>query len=99
MKVGNWIQGSPGNDPRTGKPIPGEVFTIRKDNRRKRDGGPGVIWTCTCPRGLDVIPCRHLRLIFEHAKKGKLPKQLHLTYDGRRAASRCGCLKKANSGT
>lgn len=96
MKVGNWIQGSPGNDPRTGLPIPGEVFSIRKDNRRKRDGGTGVIWTCTCPRGLDIIPCRHLRLIFEKAKTGTLPKQLKLTYDGRRAAGRCGCLKKAN---
>lgn len=95
MKVGSWIQGSPGND-KSGNPIPGEVFSIRKDNRRKRDGGTGVIWTCTCPRGLDVIPCRHLRLIYEGAKEGALPKQLKLTADGARAAARCGCLNKAN---
>lgn len=95
MKVGDWIQGSPGNDPKTGQPIPGEVFVIRKDNRRKRDGGTGVIWTCTCPRGFDVIPCRHLRLIFDGARAGTLPPQLRLTYEGRRAATRCGCLKNA----
>lgn len=96
MKVGNWIQGSPGNDPRTGKPRPGKIFEIRKDGRRKRDGGNGVIWTCTCPKGRRFNPCRHLKEIYEEAKLGRLPKQLKLTYDGRRAASRCGCLKKAN---
>lgn len=96
MKVGNWIQGSPGND-RSGNPIPGKVFVIRKDNRRKRDGGAGVIWTCTCKRGRDLIPCRHLRLIYKAADDGTLPPQLKLTADGRRAAARCGCIRAAEA--
>lgn len=96
MKIGNWTQGSPGND-KAGEPIPGKVFTIRKDGRRKRDGGAGVIWTCTCPRGLDIIPCRHLKLIYDAAETGVLPPQLKLTFEGRRSAGRCGCIQAAQA--
>ena len=101
MKIGVWLQGSPGNDPQ-GNPIPGEVFDLSK-NRRKIGEKTYRFFECGCERGHfepDKRPCRHLIQIFKMAPSGELPPQVKLTAHGQRAWGRCqlrGCAAKDDS--
>ncbi len=109
MKIGTWVAGASGERGPDGALLSGELYEIRKDGRRKRDGGDGVEWSCyqRLPDGTRSLhgiggkkgsrPCRHLRLIFEGAAVGVLPKQLKMTFEGKRSAGRCGCISAANA--
>jgi hypothetical protein len=100
VKIGTWVAGPSGEKDAAGNLLPGEVYDIHKYGRRKVQGGTGTVWMCSCPRGnlYPVELCRHLRRIIDFANEGKIPPQLKLTAEGKRAAARCGCIKAANAG-
>ncbi len=100
MKIGTWVAGPSGEKDKAGNLLPGEAYPIHKYGRRKAQGGTGTVWMCGCPQGMwyPVKLCRHLRRIIDFANEGKLPPQLKLTSDGRRAADRCKCQENFRNG-
>jgi hypothetical protein len=100
MKIGTWVAGPSGEKDKSGNLLPGEAYPIHKYGRHIKQGGTGTVWMCGCPRGnlYPVELCRHLRRIIDFANEGKIPPQLKLTSDGKRAAQRCGCIKAAKAG-
>lgn len=73
-------------------------WRIFKTGTPLSEGGDGVAWRCTCPRGepkTDGYPCAHLTTLFRSAREGRVSSRMVLTPAGERAAEACECITRA----